>query len=150
MAERTELAVLNHLLETCRDGAHGFQFAAAHAVHPDIRDLFTTLADERGRFAEELTPHVHRLGGQANSEGTTAGIVHRGWMSLKDRVSSHHDEALLREAERGERAATHAYEEALNGMLPPTVSELIECQLTEIREAHARMTALAAACDLTL
>jgi uncharacterized protein (TIGR02284 family) len=108
VAERTELTVSNHLLETCRDGAHGFRFAAEHAVEPDIRDLFTTLTDERERFAEELTPHVHRLGGQANSAGTTAGTSHRGWMSLKDRVFSHHDEALLSEAERGERAAAHA------------------------------------------
>jgi uncharacterized protein (TIGR02284 family) len=142
MAERTELDVLNHLLETCRDGEHGFFFAASHATDPEVQDLFKTLAEERGRFADELTPHVHRLGGQATTGGTTAGAIHRGWMSLKDAVSHHRDEVLLAEAERGERAAIRAYEDALAGMLPPTVSDTVERQRQAIREAHARLIAL--------
>lgn len=141
MAERTELNVLHHLLETCRDGERGFRFAAQHATDAEIKELFTTLADERGRFAGELAPHVHRLGGQANTDGTTAGAIHRGWMSLMGAVSSHGDEVLLAEAERGERVAIHAYQEALQGMLPPTVSDIVERQLAAIREAHARIAA---------
>lgn len=142
MAERTELGVLNHLLETCRDGERGFRFAAEHATDPDVRDLFRTLADERNRFAEQLSPHVHRLGGQATTEGSTAGAVHRGWMQLMGAVSRHHDEVLLAEAERGERMAIGAYQEALQGMLPPTVSDLIERQHSLIRDSLARLTAL--------
>jgi uncharacterized protein (TIGR02284 family) len=141
MAERTELGVLNHLLETCRDGEHGFEFAARHATDPDVKDLFTTLADERRRFAAELAPHVHRLGGQATTDGTTSGTIHRGWMNVKSTVSSHHDNALMAEAERGERAALHAYEEALHGMLPPTVTEVVERQHAGIREAYSRIVA---------
>jgi uncharacterized protein (TIGR02284 family) len=142
MAERTELNVLDHLLETCRDGESGLRFAADHAIDPDVRDLFTTLADERGGFARELTPHVHRLGGQANSDGTAAGAIHRRWMSLKGAVSRHHDHALLAEAERGERAAIEAYGGALAGMLPPTVSDLVDRQLAGIREALGRIVAV--------
>ena len=141
MAQRTELSALHHLLETCRDGERGFQFAAQHATDVEIKALFTTLADERGIFAEELAPHVHRLGGQANTDGTTAGAIHRGWMNLKGAMSSHHDEVLLAEAERGERAAIHAYQEALHGMLPPTVSDIVERQHKAIREAQARIAA---------
>ena len=141
MAERTELGVLNHLLETCRDGEHGFEFAARHAANQDVKDLFTTLADERRRFAAELAPHVHRLGGQANTDGTTGGTIHRGWMNLKSTVSNHHDNALMAEAERGERAALHAYEDALHGMLPPTATAVVERQHAGIREAYSRLVA---------
>jgi uncharacterized protein (TIGR02284 family) len=142
MAERTELTVLSHLLETCRDGEQGFRFAAQHAVDGDVRDLFTTLADERARFAEELVPHVHRLGGQAVEAGTTAGAIHRGWMTLKATVTGHHDTGLVAEAERGERHAIQAYAEALRGMLPPTVSDLVEKQQIALREAYARIIAI--------
>lgn len=142
MAEHTELDVLNHLVETCRDGAHGFRFAAAHVQDTEISDLLIGLAEERHQFAEELVPHVHRLGGQATTDGTTAGAIHRGWMSLKGTVSHHTDEALLAEAERGERAAMHAYHEALGGMLPPTVSDIVERQHAAIRQAHERVAAL--------
>lgn len=145
MGDRTELNVLNHLFEVCRDGEHGFEFAASHAVDPDIKDLFTTLADERRRYADELLPHVHRLGGQANTPGTNAGTIHRGWMALKNAITQHHEDVLVAEAERGDRAAARAYKDALAGMLPPTVSELIEKQYLGICGAHERMVSLASA-----
>jgi uncharacterized protein (TIGR02284 family) len=143
MADRSELSVLNHLVETCRDGEHGFRFAAERANDPDARTLFAALAAERARFAEALAPHVHRLGGQALAAGTTAGTIHRGWMTLVNAVSRHHDDVLIAEAERGERAALHAYEDALQGLLPPTVTELIEGQQAAIRDAYDRIVALA-------
>jgi uncharacterized protein (TIGR02284 family) len=142
MAEPTELDVLNHLLETCRDGEHGFRFAAVHVRDQEMSDLFIELAEERGRFSEELVPHVHRLGGQAATAGTTSGAIHRGWMSLKGSVSRHTDQVVLAEAERGERTAIHAYQEALAGMLPPTVSDIVERHLAAIRSAHARLLVL--------
>src|SRR5687767_3675233 len=142
MAERTELDMLNHLLETCRDGEHGFRFAAVHVSDPEISDLFIELAEERGRFAEELIPHVHRLGGQATTDGTTTGVIHRGWMSLKGAVSRHTDEALLAEAERGERAALHAFDQARRGILPPTVLDVVERQHAAITKQYARIVAL--------
>jgi uncharacterized protein (TIGR02284 family) len=142
MAERSELDTLNHLLETCHDGEDGFRFAASHAHDSEAQDLFLELAEERARFAEQLVPHVHRLGGQALAGGTTAGVIHRGWMTLKGTVSRHADEVLLAEAERGERAAIHAYEDALGGVLPPTVVDLVERQLAAIRKQYSRLAAL--------
>ena len=139
MAERTELGVLNHLFETCRDGERGFQFAAQHATDLEVRELFTSLARQRGSFADELGPHVHRLGGEANTAGSRAGAIHRGWMNFKDAISSQPDEMLLSEAERGERAALSAYAEALDGILPPTVSDVIERHHAAIRDAYARI-----------
>ena len=145
MAERTELGVLNHLLETCRDGERGFRFAAQHATDLEVKEIFTMLAVQRGGFAEELAPHVRRLGGQANTSGSTAGAIHRGWMNLKDVLSNHPDDTLLAEAERGERAAIDTYEAALDGMLPPTVTDIVERQQTAIRGAHDRLLEIGAA-----
>jgi uncharacterized protein (TIGR02284 family) len=147
MSERTELGVLNHLLEICRDSEHGFKSAAEHVTDVTIRDLFAALAAERARFGDELVPHVHRLGGQAASEGTTAGALHRGWMNVRSAVSRQHDGAVLGEAERGERAALHGYQEALDGMLPPTVRDLVERQHAAIRDALERIVALDKARD---
>jgi uncharacterized protein (TIGR02284 family) len=139
MAERTQLNVLDRLVETSRDGEHGYRWAALHAASPEMQDLFTSLAVERGHFVDDLLPHVRRLGGQGQTSGTTAGAIHRGWMTLRDTVLGHDDEALLAEAERGERAAMHAYREALNGMLPPTAFDLIERQYARICAAHERI-----------
>ena len=63
-------------------------------------------------------------------------------MTIKDAVGGHEDAAIIREAERGERIALGAYEDALDGMLPQNARDLIEQQCAEVRESHNRVHAL--------
>lgn len=139
MAERTERDVLHHLIDICKDGERGFRAAADHVSDPTLKSLFVELAVQRKRFAEELLPHLQRLGGLPDGEGTSAGALHRRWMVLKGFAPGHHDHHIVTEAERGEQAALNAYEDALNGMLPPTVSEVIEAQREAMLKANDRI-----------
>lgn len=139
MGDRTEREVLQHLIEICWDGERGFR-AAAEVIHDaPLKELFVELADQRARFAAALEPHLHRLGGRTDWEGTAAGALHRRWMSLMGRMPGHGDHAIVNETERGEHAAIGAYEEALNGVLPPTVTDLVEAQREAVRKAHDRI-----------
>jgi uncharacterized protein (TIGR02284 family) len=142
MAERTEREVLHHLIEICRDGERGFRTAADYVHGPALKSLFMALAEERQRFATDLVPHLQRLGGRADDEGSSTGALHRGWMNVKGHVPGHHDHAIVTEAERGEHAALSAYEDALNGMLPPTVSSIIETQREAMQKTNDRIRAL--------
>jgi len=63
-------------------------------------------------------------------------------MTIKDTVGGHEDAAIIREAERGERIALGAYEDALDGMLPPSARDMIEKQCAEVRHSHNRVHAL--------
>ena len=138
MAERSEREVLHHLIDICRDGERGYRAAADHVADPKLKTLFSELAAERKRFADELTPHLHRLGGQAD-EGSNAAALHRGWIGLRGLVPGTHSHALISEAGRGEHAALDAYEDALHGMLPPTVTDLVETQRDAIGKATERI-----------
>ena len=117
MAEQNEREVLHHLIEICTDGERGFRTAADHVGAPVLKTLFADLAAQRKQFAEELVPHLHRLGVAPGD----------------------HDHAIVIEAERGEHAAINAYDEALNGMLPPTVTDLVEEQRNAIQQANERI-----------
>ncbi|MDA1185328.1 MAG: PA2169 family four-helix-bundle protein [Acidobacteria bacterium] len=129
MAEqRTERDVLHHLVNVCENGALGFTTAAKHVKGPRLKALFEELSAERTRFVEALTPHLLRLGGRNDPGGTSAGSLHRGLMELGSLVPGNHDHHLVIEAKRGEQLAIDAYNEALSGMLPPTVIELVEQQ----------------------
>ena len=142
MVERTARGTLNHLIETCRDGERGFRYAANHVSDPDLKALFLDIAAERQQFAEALLPHAHRLGGEMESEGSVAGALHRGWMTVKDALGTHDDVAIVREAARGERAAIAAYRDALGGMLPPISRDLIESQCVRAEHAYRRIEAV--------
>ena len=141
MSEPTERDVLNHLIETCKDGEHGFRYAANHVTTPAVKALFLEIASQREGFATDLLPHAQRLGGANESYGTPAAALHRGWMTLKDALSGHDEHAVIAEAERGEESAATAYERALGGMLPPTARDMIDKQYQAIRIAHSRVRA---------
>lgn len=142
MAERTEREALHHLIEICRDAERGFRTAAEVVSEPKLKALFRELAGERARFAADLLPHLRRLGGTADWEGTSAGALHRGWINFKAHVPGHQDHTIVAEAERGEHAALDAYDEALTGMLPPTVTDLIEAQREAMHDAFERIRAI--------
>jgi len=141
MAERTEREVLNHLIEICKDGERGFRAASSYVQDPSLKSLFAELADQRHKFATDLIPHLHRLGGVEEERGTSIGALHRRWLDVKGHIP-HVDHTIVAEAARGEHAALSAYEEALNGMLPPTVTGLIEAQREELERAQEKLHAL--------
>jgi uncharacterized protein (TIGR02284 family) len=141
MAERTERSVLNHLIETCKDGERGFRYAANHVTDPTVKALFLEIASQRERFASDLLPHAQRLGGPSEADGTTAAALHRGWITIKDTLTGHDERAIIGEAERGEGAAVAVYKDAIDGMLPPTVRELVQRQYEHVCKSHERIRA---------
>lgn len=144
MRDQTERGTLNHLIELCRDGERGFRHAANHVKDPVLKTLFLEVAAQRERFVEALRPHAQRLGGAADADGTATGALHRGWMSLKDSLGPHTDAAIVKEAERGERAALAAFEDAIDGILPPDSRELIESCRAQVEHSYRRIVALQA------
>ena len=82
------------------------------------------------------------LDGATESDGSLAGGLHRGWLTLKDAVGSHDETAIIHEAERGKRGALAAYEDGLNGVLAPATREVIERQCGTVRESYGLVRAL--------
>ena len=142
MAQRTEREVLNHLIETCRDGELGFKAAAEHVSDPAMKSLFVTLAEGRARCGKELLPHAQRLGGAWASDGTSAGTLHRKWIDLKSTLSGHDDHAVFVEVARGDRVTVHAFKDAVEGNLPPDTRDVVERQYQAINEEHERLMAV--------
>ena len=142
MAGRTERDTLNTLIETCRDGARGFQLAADQVRSADLKEFFANTALQRERFAAELLPHAQRLGGGQDADGTAAGALHRSWMKIKDAITNYDEDAIMAEAERGEAAAVNAYAEAVTNVLPPDGRAVIEAQYAAIRAAQRELDEL--------
>lgn len=140
MAERSEHVVLNHLIESCRDGERGFRLAAERITDPELKALFSEVADQRAAFALELLPYAQRMGGNAPAEGSAAAALHRGWIDLADTIL-HSNDKLLREVQRGDGVTLVAYGDAVNGMLPPQVREVVQRQYAAIEQTHARIPA---------
>ena len=138
MIDHSEHAVLNHLIETCRDGERGFRLAAEKVTDPGLKELFTALSVQRSTFASELVPHAQRLGGDPAGDGSAIGSLHRGLMALEQALRPD-DHLIVNEVDRGDRATLRIYFDAINGMLAPDTRDLVQRQLDELEETHARI-----------
>lgn len=143
MAQHSERAVLNHLIDTHRDAERGFRTAAEHVNSAQLRTLLLTLAEQRRQFADALLPHAQRLGEDRVSNGTRAAAVHRAWIHLKASVAADPNRAVLGEAARGERFALAAYDEAIQDILSPDVRDLVEEQHQDVHAAAVQIQARA-------
>jgi uncharacterized protein (TIGR02284 family) len=139
MAEKEVISTLNTLIETCRDGEQGFREAAQNLKDPTVKTLFTEMAHERARFAEELKSEVQRLGGNPEEGGSVSGAAHRGWMNVKSALTGADDKQIIAEAERGEDVAVETYRHALDEPLPTAIESLVHRQFEHVKEAHDRV-----------
>jgi uncharacterized protein (TIGR02284 family) len=136
------VSVLNDLIETCKDGVDGFRSAAAAVQHAGAKTLFESRVPAIELAATELQAAVKRLGGEAETTGSTAAAVHRGWIGLKAAVTGRSDAAITTECERGEQLAASHYEKALKASLPADVHALVERQYAGAVKNLERIRAL--------
>jgi uncharacterized protein (TIGR02284 family) len=133
---------LNSLVQICRDGEKGFEWAAQNVQDAQLRTLFRDLAAQRGQFAVELENEVVRLGEVPETEGSMMGALHRGWLNLKNAVAGNDDAAIISEAERGEDAAVDAYRDNLEKAMPESTRALVARQYSFVQAAHDRVRAI--------
>jgi uncharacterized protein (TIGR02284 family) len=137
------LRVLNDLIETCKDGRHGYETAAKDAKDAELSRVFMQYAQQRASYITELKERVRAFGGDPEKTGSVSGSLHRGWINIKSAVSSNEPHAVLAECERGEDVAVKNYREALNeGELDMETRALIQRQAAGVREAHDRIKEL--------
>ncbi len=136
------ISTLNNLIETCKDGQNGFQTAADGVKNAELKTLFSTYAQQRAKFAGDLQSEVRRLGGDPEKSGSVAATLHRGWINIKSTVTGEDESAVLAECERGEDSAVSNYQDALAANLPANVQDVVQRQLTQIKDAHDRIRSL--------
>ena len=136
------ISTLNNLIETCKDGENGFRTAAAGVKDGELKTLFDTYSRQRAKFAAALQDEIRVLGGDPEKSGSTAAVLHRGWINIKSTVTGQDEGAVISECERGEDSAVRNYEEALKENLPADVKATVQRQFAQVKEAHDRIRSL--------
>ena len=133
---------LNELIETSKDGEKGFRKAAQDTKTTELRVVFSEGALRCAEGARELQELVLGLGGEPVKSGSTAGALHRGWISVKEALSARDDEEILEEVERGEDYAKAQYRKATEMALPADVKAVVERQYRGVIANHDKVRSL--------
>jgi uncharacterized protein (TIGR02284 family) len=134
--------VLKDLVECCKDGEYGFRECAEQARREDLRSTFLQRADDCRRGAQELNDCIRQYGGSFEDGGSAMGAMHRGWVSIKSKLTTYDDKAVLEEAERGEDNAKARYMKALQKNLPTDVRMVVERQMQGVQRNHDQIKML--------
>lgn len=134
--------VLKDLVECSKDGEYGFRECAEQAKREDLKSTFLQRADDCRRGAQELNQLIRECGGVPEEGGSAMGAMHRGWVSIKSKLTTYDDKAVLEEAERGEDNAKARYMKALQKDLPQNVRMVIERQMQGVQRNHDQVKML--------
>lgn len=132
------IATLNHLVETCYDGEYGFKACIDRTNAQNLKSVFEERMRDCSSSAAELASEVVRLGGTPEDSGTVSGTVHRGWVAVRDMLTSDSDNdlAVLEECERGEDIALGRYRKALKEALPLDIQAIVARQMRGVQKNH--------------
>ncbi len=140
-------SLLEHLIETCEDGARGFDTAAEHVDDPNVAATFRKFGAERAECARELRTLAENYGGPVQEAGMVKAAVHRGWIKVKDAVTGTDPHAVIAAAEEGEDYALEQYDEALEQDLPADVADVVRRQREIVKAAHDHVRSLEVATE---
>ncbi|MEI7036834.1 PA2169 family four-helix-bundle protein [Fulvimonas yonginensis] len=133
-----DIRVLNDLIETTIDSAHGYAEAAKDTASNRFGLTFQERANERRQVAARLQRHVQALGGTPEDDGSVLASAHRMFTNLRRKLGD--DVAVVDEVERGEDHIKHRFEDALEDadVTPPT-RELIAEAYRSVKSGHDQM-----------
>jgi uncharacterized protein (TIGR02284 family) len=133
--------VLNDLIKINNDRVAGYEKAieSTEGIDVDLKAVFHKMAEDSRKYASVLKSEVMKLGGEAETEGTTnSGKIYRVWMDIKATFTGKDRLAVLENCEYGEDAAQKAYTDALasDAEIPADIRQTITDQKSSLRTAH--------------
>lgn len=127
---------IQNLIEINIDSSKGFEEAAEKVENNTIADLFRTCASERRTYANDLQSLAIVNAKEPKTDGTWKGTVHRWWIDLRGSIQSGDEHAMLAEAERGEDAIKHRYEDTLKDTAGSAVNDVLQRQYSGVKARH--------------
>jgi uncharacterized protein (TIGR02284 family) len=145
MENKKAIDALNTLVEINSDRIEGYETAARETNEPDLKVLFTKLAETSQDCRIELEREVELLGGTPAKGTKVSGKFFRAWMDVKAAITGKDRKAILESCEFGEDQAINTYESVLEDEREHLTTEqiaLIESQYDLIKADHDAVRAL--------
>jgi uncharacterized protein (TIGR02284 family) len=128
---------LKSVINVLEDGQKGFADIGSRLKDEILKRYFLAESLKRANFRAELENELHRHGvHDVHEEGTAAGMLHRVWFDLMEKIHAANDHDLLAYAEQGEDEAKRVYADALAQELPLPVRQLLAEQNAHVLSSH--------------
>lgn len=127
---------LQDLIQINLDSSKGLEAAADRIENERLSRLFRTMAPERRQFASELQEYVALNNVEPQDHGSVKGTLHRWWLNIHGAVRAGDEHAVLSDAEAGEDAIKHRYEEVLKSTAGSPLQRILTEQYKRVKAGH--------------
>ena len=136
--------LLNSLIETTLDSAHGYEEAAESSRDGQLRTLFVERSRRRMELARQLQQEVRTFGGEPENDQSMLGKAHNKFVELKNAImGGDSPKAVIDEVERGEDVIKGKFEKAMNDdALPANARQVVTRAYESIRVDHDEISRL--------
>jgi uncharacterized protein (TIGR02284 family) len=132
-----DITILNSLIETTIDSVDGYRHSANEATNSRFSESFRDWAKDREEVVSRLRDRVRELGGTPEHDGGILAAMHRQFLSLRDAVTGHDDQAVIAEVDRGETYLDTKWQAALEDTeLSPETLDLIRACYDSVRSGR--------------
>lgn len=129
--------VLNSLIETTLDSAHGYKEAAESSEDARYKTMFSERSLKRMKLSGDLQAEVRSFGGEPEDHQSLLGKAHNKFVDLKAAILGHDEKAIINEVERGEDFIKAKFEKAMDDQdLPANVREKVSRAFQDIKADH--------------
>jgi len=141
--EKKSVKLLNALVVINNDRIEGYERAAKETEDGDLKNIFTSMANESHKYKAELLAQVIGLDGEPAEGTTNSGKIFRAWMDVKAALTGKDRKAILSSCEFGEDAALEVYNEALESdELTGEARTIVTAQKESILRSHNAIKAM--------
>lgn len=130
------IAGLQELVRVNIDTGKGFREAAELIENKDIASYFRRCGERRHEFAAELQRIIGIHGVDPECSGSATGTMRRWWLFVRGTVQGGDEHAVLAEAERGEDAIKHKYEEVIQETAGGPLTATLNRQYESVKQDH--------------
>jgi uncharacterized protein (TIGR02284 family) len=145
------IETLNDLVQINNDRIKGFENAIKELSEKndelydrtDLVNVFNNKILESRQLKSTLVQEIQVLGGEAETDSTVSGAIHRTWLEVKAAFSGHSEKSILEECEFGEDAIKKAYQTAIDDEdTPAYIRDILNDQKMIIDQSHDEIKAL--------
>jgi uncharacterized protein (TIGR02284 family) len=134
-----DTATINDMIEVLNDGKTFYTEASQDAVRPDLKQLFTRMADHKRQIAEELGVAVQALGDAPATSGSVAGSMRKMYAELRTKMTSDKNHEYIAQLEEFEDRILHTFEAAATDTDDAGVSAIASKYMKSVQEDHDLM-----------
>lgn len=135
-----KIETLNELIAITRDSAEFYSDAATKVDNPQLRSLFSGMADSKNGLVGAMSRDIKETGARPAEAGTFRGVLHQIYGDAKAKFGDNKDYAYVSELEETEDRLLGAWNNVLrDDDVPAPVKNAVTSYLPKVKQHHDLM-----------